>query len=65
MSVIWFALTGIGAFLTYLAYNGQAILGLNPDFLFYMGIGMAIIPLLIALMTIYFGTRGTAAERAR
>ncbi|MHA2405355.1 MAG: hypothetical protein ACXADB_03225 [Candidatus Hermodarchaeia archaeon] len=65
MSVIWFALTCVGAFLTYLTYNGQTILGLNPDFLFYMGIGMAIIPLFLALLTIYFGFRGTAAERAR
>ena len=65
MSVIWFALTGIGAYLTYLTYNGQTILGLNPDFLFYMGIGMAIIPLIIALLTLYLGFRGTAAERAQ
>lgn len=65
MSVIWLALTAVGAFITYLAYNGQTFLGLNPEFLFYMGIGMAIISLFLAILTLYFGFRGTTAERAQ
>jgi hypothetical protein len=65
MSIIWFALTAVGAFITYLAYQDIGFLGLTPAFLFYAGIGLAIIPLILAIMTLYFGFRGTTAERAR
>ncbi len=65
MSIIWFAFTIAGAIITYMAYSGISLIGLNPEFLFYAGIGLTIIPLILALLTLYFGFRGTAAERAQ
>jgi hypothetical protein len=65
MTLIWFLLTIAGAAVTYLAYTGVPLLGLNTEFLFYTGIGLTIIPLILALLTFYFGTRKTAAERAQ
>jgi ribosomal protein S27AE len=65
MSVIWFAITIAGAFITYIAYNGGSFLGLTPEFLFYAGIGFTVIPLFLAILTLYYGFRGTTAERAQ
>ena len=65
MSGIWFAMTIAGALITYLAYNGTGFLGLAPEYLFYAGIGLTIIPLFLAILTLYYGFRGTTAERAR
>jgi hypothetical protein len=65
MSLVWFLLTIAGAVVTYFAYTEVPILGLNPTFLFYTGIGLTLIPLFLAIMTIYYGTRKTAAERAQ
>ncbi len=65
MSLLWFLLTIGGAAVTYLAYSGIPLLGLTPEYLLYAGIGLTIIPLVLALMTIYYARRKTAAERAQ
>jgi len=65
MSLIWFLLTIAGAVLTYLGYSEFPLLGLTPAYLFYAGLGLTIIPLLLALMTIFYASRKTAAERAQ
>jgi len=65
MSVIWFALTIAGALITYLAYSDIPFLGLDPQFLFYTGIGLTIIPLILAILTLYYGFRAKATERAQ
>jgi hypothetical protein len=65
MSLFWLLLTIGGAALTYLAYSGVPLLGLTPEYLFYAGIGLTIIPFVLALMTIYYARRKTAAERAQ
>jgi hypothetical protein len=65
MSLIWFLLAFAGAVVTYLGYTDVAILGLVPEFLFYTGIGLTIIPLLLAIMTIWLASRKVAAERAQ
>ncbi len=65
MSLIWFLLTIAGAVLTYLGYSELPLLGLTPAYLFYAGLGLTIIPLLLALMTIFYASRKTAAERAQ
>ncbi|MFX1403163.1 MAG: hypothetical protein ACFE9D_01650 [Promethearchaeota archaeon] len=65
MSLIWFLLTIAGAILTYLGYSEFSLLGLTPAYLFYAGLGLTIIPLLLALMTIFYASRKTAAERAQ
>ncbi len=65
MSIIWFAMTIAGAFITYMAYSGVSLIGLTPEFLFYAGLGLTVIPIVLAILTLYYGFRGTAAERAQ
>lgn len=68
MTLLWFILTAVGAVITYFAYTGVPIIpipGLDIALLFFAGIGLTIIPLFLAILTLYFSFRGSAAERAR
>lgn len=67
-AIIWFAIMGFGAIMTYLAYQGSSILpipGIDPQFLFYAGIGLTIIPAALGIMTLFLGFRGITAEKAK
>ncbi|MFW9830649.1 MAG: hypothetical protein ACFFD8_02630 [Candidatus Thorarchaeota archaeon] len=68
LSLLWFIITAVGAVVSYFAYEGIAILpipGIDLALLFYAGVGLTIIPLFLAILTLYFGLKGTTAERAR
>ncbi len=56
----------IGAVITYFANEGISLIpGLLPEFLFYGGIGLTIIPIAVAVITLFLAFRGIAAEAAR
>ncbi len=62
----WFILMAIGAVITYFANEGISLIpGLLPEFLFYGGIGLTIIPIAVAVITLFLAFRGIAAEAAR
>lgn len=58
MTLLWFILMGAGAVVTYLSYQGTF------DF-FYAGLGLTIIPLVLAILTLYYNFKGVTAEAAR